>query len=370
MSRPLDRPERSRGISVRMKLTLSYAGLVVVAGCTLLTVGVLLLRFVPEGIVNTPGGGWAPNRSNLMEVFLRYAGWAFIGLVLFGLIGGWLLAGVVLRPVGQMTRVTRQVRDGLYETRIALSGRRDEFTELADAFDEMVSRVQRTIEEERRFAANASHELRTPHAIIRTMVEVAQANPDARDVDKVLSRVAVTNERASAIVESLLTLSRLGRGRSLALEPVDLAMTASWAVEGEQRNAADGRIRLHLAVEPVVIGGDRTLLEQLASNLVRNAVAYNLKGGSVWVSVRPTEAGAEFTVTNTGTPLDPALVATLTEPFVRGAGRARADGTEGSGLGLAVVESIVHAHVGTLHVSARTRGGLNVRVVLPAHLEH
>ena len=107
--------------------------------------------------------------------------------MLFGLVGGWLLAGVVLRPLDRITDAARRARDGDLDHRIALPGLRDELTDLADTFDAMLDRVEHTIDEERRFAANASHELRTPHAIIRTMVEVAQADPDGRDVDILLA---------------------------------------------------------------------------------------------------------------------------------------------------------------------------------------
>src|SRR3954447_5870415 len=127
MPRPmLPAPDASRpeGLSVRIKLTLSYAGLVLVAGVAMFAVGFLLLRFVPEGSLIVAGGGWAPNRSNLLEVFVRYALWAIAALGALGLVGGWLLAGIVLRPLDRITEVARQVRDGSLEQRIALPGPR------------------------------------------------------------------------------------------------------------------------------------------------------------------------------------------------------------------------------------------------------
>jgi two-component system sensor histidine kinase VanS len=238
---------RPRGLSVRIKLALSYAGFVVLAGVALLLVGVFLLRFVPEGAVFASTGGWAPNRSDLLEVLFRYTGWALALLVVFGLVGGWLLAGVMLRPLGRITDAARRVRDGEFSSRVTLPGRRDELTELADAFDAMLERVQHTIDEERRFAANASHELRTPHAVIRTMVEVARADPEGRDVEVLLERVASTNDRAIATTEALLTLARVGRGATLQTETFDLSALLADVIDDllpeASRRASDSTLR-------------------------------------------------------------------------------------------------------------------------------
>lgn len=354
--------DRPRGVSVRVKLALSYAGFLVVTGIALFVVGFLVLRFVPEGSLTVDGGGWAPNRTNLLEVFVKYAWWAMVALVVIGLVGGWLLAGAVLRPLDRITDAARRVRDGRLEQRVGLPGPRDELTDLADTLDAMLDRVEHTIEEERRFAANASHELRTPHAVIRTMVEVAQADPDGRDVDEVLRRVGAMNERAIATTEALLALARIGRGGNLEAGRVDLATIVVEAVEEERADATARGIRFSTALDPAEVTGDRTLLERLVANLVRNAVVHNVDGG--WVRVALTAGPrVELVVENGGPALDPALVATLTEPFVRGAGRTRA-AHDGSGLGLAIVASIVRAHRGDLAVTARPDGGLQVRVTL------
>lgn len=353
---------RPRGLSVRIRLTLSYAVFLVVAGIALFAVGFLLLRFVPEGSLTVSGGGWAPNRTNLLEVFVRYAWWAMGLLVVFGLVGGWLLAGVVLRPLDRITEAARLVRDGQLTKRVDLPGPRDELTDLADTLDAMLDRVEHTIDEERRFAANASHELRTPHTIIRTMVEVARADPDGRDVDVLLERIGATNDRAIATTEALLALARFGRGGALEVEPVDLAAIVSTAVDEERTDAAARGIQLETELAPAVVKGDRALLERLVGNLVRNAVVHNVDGG--WARVTVT-AGARpaLVVDNSGPSLTPEVVATLTEPFVRGAGRTR--GAGGSGLGLAIAASIVRAHHGELDVRALPGGGLHVSVVLP-----
>ena len=300
-------PESTRppGLSVRAKLTLSYAGLVIVAGAVMFAVGFLLLRFVPEGSLIVDGGGWAPNRSNLLEVFVRYAWWAIAALVAFGLLGGWVLSGVVLRPLERITDAARRARDGSLDHRIGLPGRRDELTDLADTFDSMLARVQHTIDEERRFAANASHELRTPHTIIRTMVEVAQADPEGRDVDVLLARIGATNDRAIAITESLLALARVGRGVEIQRTPIDLPALVAEGIELESTDAAARGVRLHLSASPVSVAGDRTLIERLVANVLHNAVVHNSPGGSVWVTVGADATSAVLSVENSGPVVEP-----------------------------------------------------------------
>ncbi|MFE1644662.1 sensor histidine kinase [Microbacterium sp. P01] len=353
---------RRPGLSIRVKLASSYAAFLVVAGIALFIVGFLLLRFVPDGNLSLDGGSWAPNRGDLLEVFVRYAWWAMALLAAIGLGGGWLLAGAVLRPLDRMTEGAALVRDGDLGHRIDLDGRRDELTDLSDTLDAMLDRVQRTVDAERVFAANASHELRTPHAIIRTLVEVAQADPGGRDVELLLRRIAATNERAIASAEALLTIARVEGGGALRTAPLDLAAVVSDTIEESKADAAARGIALTASIEPSVVNGDCVLLRQLASNLLGNALAHNVDGG--WVRVVLSTAGV-LTVSNGGPVLSGDVVATLTDPFVRGAGRARtAGGHDGAGLGLTIVASIVRAHAGTLSVTAPASGGLHVRVDL------
>ncbi|MFG6476949.1 sensor histidine kinase [Microbacterium sp. P06] len=359
---PVTRRPRSRGISVQTKLALSYAGFLIVGGIALLAVMLFLLRYVPNENLYLSTGEYVPNRDDLIDVFVKYAWWAMAGLIVFGLVGGWILAGLVLRPLERIADAARHVRDGRLDERVDLPGKSNELTDLADALDTMLDRVEHTVAEERRFAANASHELRTPHAIIRTMVEVAQADPAGRDIDVLLQRIGTTNDRAIVTTEALLTLARLGRGSALDTETIDLAALAAAALEDVQPEAAARSIRGHVSLPPTEVTGNRALLGLLAANLLHNAIVHNVDGGWVEVSVSPSG----LVVRNSGAVLDPGVAATLTEPFVRGAGRTRAaGGHDGAGLGLAIVASIVRAHGGALHVEALAGGGLEVRVVLP-----
>jgi two-component system sensor histidine kinase VanS len=289
-------------------------------------------------------------------------------LLVFGLLGGWLLAGRLLAPLSRITDATRLAATGSLSHRIRLPGRRDEFRELADAFDAMLARLEARVAEQRRFAANASHELRTPLAITRTLLDVARRDPD-RDTGALVDRLRAVNSRAIDLTEALLLLSRADQ-RSFTRERVDLSLVAEEAAEtllplAEQRGLT---VRTAGGVTPAV--GSRALLLQLTTNLVHNAIVHNLpERGSVWVRTSAHPGSAVLTVENTGQRLAPQVVATLVEPFVRGTGRARPDHA-GAGLGLAIARSITQAHDGTLTLAPRAAGGLRVTVHLPAAPPH
>jgi two-component system sensor histidine kinase VanS len=364
---PAEVRARRPGLPIRVRLTLSYAVFVVVVGVTFVVVGYLLLRFVPEGNLVDLDGGIAPNRSALLDVFVKYTSWALLLLAALGLGGGWILAGHMLRPLTRITDAARLARDGSLEHRIRLAGRQDEFADLADTVDEMLARLQLAFEEHRRFAANASHELRTPHAVIRTMLEVDRSGPRERDVDLLLSRIDEMNERSIVLTEALLSLSDAEHHQERLAE-LALAPVASAVVDELADTAARARVGLSARLEEGAVIGDPELLRQLVANLVQNAIVHNHADGWVRVSATTDGGGAMvLEVENTGERIDEATLATFTEPFTRGAGRTRrADARHvGSGLGLAIVASIARVHGATLGLSPREGGGLRVRVAFP-----
>jgi two-component system sensor histidine kinase VanS len=284
-------------------------------------------------------------------------------LLVFGLAGGWLLAGRMLAPLARITEATRIAGTGSLSHRIRLPGRNDEFRELADAFDAMLAQLEAHVEEQQRFAANASHELRTPLAITQTLLEVARNDPD-RDADELVDRLQFVNTRAIDLTEALLVLSRADR-RSFLREPVDLSLLAEEAVETLLPFAEERGASVEAAGDAAPTIGSSALLLQMTTNLVHNAIVHNLpERGKVWVTTRVDPAGAVLTVENTGEQLTPQRVATLAEPFQRGSSRIVADGA-GVGIGLAIVKSIVQAHDGTLTLAARADGGLLATVQLP-----
>src|SRR6187402_1082066 len=164
---------RAPGSSVRLRLTLSYAGFLMLVGVLLLAVvWVFLLRYVPDR------AEVMPNRSDLLRAFAPRAVAVLAFLLVMGLVGGWILAGRMLAPLRRITDATRLAATGSLSHRIRLEGRNDEFRELADAFDAMLARLEAHVAEQQRFAANASHELRTPLAITQTLLDVARNDPN------------------------------------------------------------------------------------------------------------------------------------------------------------------------------------------------
>lgn len=359
--------DRQPGLSVRLKLTLSYAGFVVLAGALLLgAVWAFLLRNVPRGETVIAHGSHifvSPSRGELLRDFGPAAAIVLAGLLIFGLLGGWLLAGRMLSPLTRITEATRIAGTGSLSYRIHLPGRQDEFRELADSFDAMLVRLEDQVEEQKRFAANASHELRTPLAITQAMLDVARQDPPEGSAE-LLDRLHVVNTRAIDLTESLLLLSRADQ-KSFTPADLDLSLLAEDAVESLLPLAERHGITIDVAAETAPTTGSGALLLQLVTNLLHNGIVHNLPDrGTVWVSTRPVPVGVVLMVANTGEPVAPALAATLVEPFQRGTERVRSD-QAGVGLGLAIVRSITRAHDGTLTVIPRPEGGLRVTVELP-----
>jgi len=354
---------RRPGLSARLKLTLSYAGFLAVAGALLLAVvWWYLLRYVPD---NSQGLLYvSPNRYLLVRIFFPAAAVAMVLLLVFGLVGGWILAGRMLAPLTRITDAARMAGNGSLSHRIRMKGRQDEFRELADAFDSMLGQVEAHVAEQQRFAANASHELRTPLAISRTLLDVARKDP-TRDRGELIERLHAVNTRAIDLTEALLLLGRGDRG-NFTRECVDLSLVAEEAAETLLSLAEQRRITLDVTGGAARTGGSAELLLRMVTNLVQNAIVHNLPaGGTVTVHTEAQGDTSVLRVENTGRRLAPELVPTLTEPFRRGTERVRTDEHPGVGLGLAIVQSIVRAHDGTLGLVPRPAGGLVVTVRLP-----
>ena len=365
--------DRAPGLSVRLKLTLSYAGFLMLAGALLLAaVWLFLLRYVPDRalLVNegTPIHGPFPIRSNLLHVFAPRAAAVLASLLVVGLLGGWFLAGRMLAPLARIRDATRMAATGSLSHRIQLEGRKDEFRELADTFDTMLARLEAHVAEQQRFAANASHELRTPLAITKTLLDVARNHPN-HDNGELVDRLHAVNTRAIDLTEALLLLSRADR-RSFTREHVDLSLIAEEATETLLPFAEKHGVTIETSGDMTATIGSHALLLQLTTNLMDNAIVHNLpEQGTVWVTTSVHPESVVLTVENTGEKLTAQLASTLAEPFLRGTERIHTDHA-GVGLGLAIVKSITQAHDGTLTITPRSAGGLCVTVQLPAAPPH
>ncbi|GAA1161690.1 VanSc-type vancomycin resistance histidine kinase VanS [Kribbella jejuensis] len=356
--------DREPGLSVRLKLAISYAGFLMVAGVFLLVAAWIgLMQFRSGGVVIMTTTYTFPHL--LWRSFAPVAAAVMAFLLVFGLVGGWILAGRMLDPLRRITEATRVAASGSLSHRIRMPGPKDEFRELADAFDAMLAQLETHVAEQQRFAANASHELRTPLAITQTLLDVAR-NDMTHDNDVLVDRLRAVNTRAIDLTEALLVLSRANQ-RSFSRERVDLSLIAEEATETLLPLAEKNGITIETSGEEAPTVGSPALLLQLTTNLVHNAIVHNLPdAGQVWVTTSVDTPTVVLTVENTGERLAPHVISTLVEPFQRGSERVRTDNHSGVGLGLAIVKSITRAHDGTLTVTPRPEGGLRVTVELPA----
>ncbi|WP_101255040.1 sensor histidine kinase [Streptomyces barkulensis] len=386
--------------TIRIRLTLLYGGMFLIAGMVLLAIIYLLaaqalkdgshLPFqiigvrdqTTDAVCSLPsradGGELTPQeltaavqqcmenqRQVALEALLNRSLMALLGLAVAAFAFGYVMAGRVLSPLERITRTAQRVAGSDLHRRIELDGPDDELKELADTFDQMLDRLDRAFTAQQRFVANASHELRTPLAINRTLLEVQLSDPGASpELVQLGKTLLATNERSEQLVEGLLLLAR-SENEIVDRKPVDLAEVASQAVEQARGEAEEGGVELRGVRQPAYVQGSGVLLERVALNLVQNAVRYNVPGDG-WVSVdtRAQPGQAVLVVENTG-PVVPAYeVDNLFEPFRR-LRTERTGSDKGVGLGLSIVRSVVRAHGGAVTARPREEGGLVVRVTLP-----
>lgn len=379
--------------SIRLRLTLVYAVVLVVACAGLLALNYLLLYRSLYRDINAPPpadiaalasdhppGGLANEKVQAYldeeaqadqlraDTLVSTAGASAVALAITAVVGlgaCWLVAGRVLRPLRTLTATTRRISGDRLDERIALAGPRDELKELADTFDEMVARLEASFASQRRFVADASHELRTPLAVVRTGAEVMLAKPQGTvdDWQAMAHRALTATGRAERLLDALLALARSDSG-VIAREPHDLAAVAAVAVSESDDEADRAGVEVTTDLRPVLVDGDAVLLDRLVRNLVDNAIRHNRPYGRVAVTTAEVGQQAVVAVENSGDAIAAEKVERLFEPFQRLASH-RPAGARSTGLGLAIVRSIVRAHDGTVTATPNAGGGLTVTVVLP-----
>ncbi len=298
-------------------------------------------------------------RRSMLDDLLFYAAITLAVTTLLAAYVGWLLAGRILKPIHRLTEAAKNAGENNLSQRLDLSGPRDEIRELGETFDAMLDRLEFAFNAQRRFIANASHELRTPLTVMRTAVDVVLAKRSPTREELVDMGIEVRDEvtNADALITSLLALAQNQHGPSVT-DRVDLANIVRHVVE----HTDFGDITVEVSTEEAPIECDRLLIDRLVSNLISNAVRYNVPNGRVSVSVTSAEDFAVLSVANTGPVVSPERVDEIFQPFTRLDERV---GTEGFGLGLALVESIASAHSGTVSALAPETGGLDVVVRIP-----
>jgi signal transduction histidine kinase len=267
-----------------------------------------------------------------------------------------------LRPVRDLVPVIANVGPQNLGHRLRPGPGRDELALLGRTIDEMMDRIAVGYEAQRRFAADAAHELRTPLAVQRTLIEVGLARTLTGDQVELLTRqLLATNERNERLIEGLLVLSESDRGLA-SRTPLRLDLITGAVLSAHQARADEAGITVTSRLHPRVVLGEQVLLERLVTNLVQNALKYNRPDGAIEVVVGDEPA---LLVVNTGDDVPPDEVAALFEPFRRRAG-TRIDHSGGAGLGLAIARSITRAHEGTIAASSTGHDGLRVWVSFPA----
>ena len=293
--------------------------------------------------------------------------WSIAGLGVATIVAGvlgWAIGGRILLPLHKVTAAARRASQESLGERINLDGPNDELHELADTFDEMLNRLDLAFASQRRFVANASHELRNPLTSMRTLIDVAMAKPDrtVEQLEKLVGRVREALDQSEALIDGLLTLARSDRGlTTYAL--VDLEAASQDAIDQVATAARVSNIVIDADLSPSPTVGDRVLLERLVANLLDNAVRYNLSGGWVKVVTTTDEDASCITVSNSGPLVPESALVSLLEPFTRLDGRV--SNGQGVGLGLSIVTSVVNAHHGHLHTEALPNGGMKISVRLP-----
>jgi signal transduction histidine kinase len=390
---------------IRLRLTLTYSVLFVLAGAMLLA---FTYVFVVRGLQSPAAGKVAPSLSASFErackqvmqaprtradhnligkcqaAFRRGVAvgaanqraeavhqlllYSLIGLAVIGLVSGligWLVAGRALRPVHAITSAARKASEENLGERLGLKGPHDELRELGEVFDGMLARLDAAFGSQRRFVANASHELRTPLTVMRTAIDVTLAKQErtVAQLEDMAAEVRAAVDRAEALIEALLTLARSDRG-VLTREDTDLAVLAEDALDAAAPAIRARSLRLETALGHAPTSGDGVLLERMVANLVDNAVRHNPAGGWLQVATGVRGNAAYLDVANGGPVLPADLVPQLFEPFRRADGHDEAG--DGAGLGLSIVRSVASAHAGSVVAAGRPAGGLELSVLLPA----
>jgi signal transduction histidine kinase len=387
--------------TARLRLTVLYGGLFLACGAALLAVTYALVERaivdppppslrgqnhfgvkISPGVVIVPAAGGADRGAKLMHGLetalageiahsdlrqvLIQAPIALAIVTVVALVLGWLVAGRVLRPLGGITAAARRISASNLNQRLSLRGPDDELKALGDTLDDLFARLEAAFEAQRHFVANASHELRTPVARERAMLQVALDDPGttAETWRSTTREVLASNAEQEDLIEALLTLASSQGGLEYR-EPVDLAAIASKVLRAPRPEIPRLGLRVEAATRPAALDGDPLLAERLVANLIANAMRHNVPGGSVEVATATRHGRAAFLVTNTGPVIPAAEVDRLFRPFHRQGGRSAHNGN-GHGLGLSIVRAIATAHGAAIDARARPEGGLHIQVSFPA----
>jgi signal transduction histidine kinase len=353
------------GRSLQARLTLFYAAGVFLAGIVVLAIVTLpfvgIQSTIPAHSSTSPaitgtGSGIGPD-----QLFVGSAV-ALALLIPIALAAGWFVAGRFLRPLRAITATAKAISAGNLHQRLDLGEPADELTELGSILDDLFARLEASFNAQRHFVANASHELRTPLAGLRTLLEVALADPDADagTLRSACQEALTLGGYQERLVHSLLALANSERGVT-RWDTLDLAHVVTGVLTSRRDQATEKGIDLAEHLTPAVTAGEPRLIESLVANLVDNAIRHNHPDGHVQVTTETSGPCASITVTNSGPVVPEDQLQRLFQPFQRLSPDRNSHHT-GYGLGLAIVNAVTQAHHATLTTTARPQGGLTITV--------
>lgn len=377
--------------TVRLRLALLYGGVFFISGVVLLALiyGAVAhthrayTQVLPAPLIGSSSSRAAPSplppgihtiKVSTVNALQRNADLhllAFVSLIALAIMAvasmgfGWLIAGRVLRPLRTITTAARNISATNLHQRLALEGPDDEFKELGDTFDGLLARLEQSFRSQRQFVANASHELRTPLARLKTLAQVALADPAANvaSLRAAHERVLVSEQQLEGLIDALLDLASSERSLEHR-EPVDLTAITEEVIAARSQEIDHRNLQLKAALDGAQVKGDRQLIERLVANLLDNAIRHNLTGGRIDVRTATTATGALLSVANSGAVIAPAELERLALPFQR-LGTERTSRDDGHGLGLSIVHAIAAAHAATINLRANPDGGLDIQVSFP-----
>jgi signal transduction histidine kinase len=373
--------------TARLRLTLWYGGLFLAFGTALLAVTYALVVQAFAG--NTAGNALCQrpglrcraigaqqalalalrDHAAVLHELLTRSATALAVMTVLAVALGWIVADRVLRPLRAITAAARQISAASLAERLALEGPDDELRQLAGTFNGLLARLEASFRAQRQFIANASHELRTPLARQRVISQVALADPaaSADSLRAAHERVLASGAEQQQLIDALLALAQ-GQAGLDTTEPVNLADVTRQVAAARRADADHRNLTVHLKLSPALTAGSPRLIEQLAANLVDNALRHNLAGGQVDISTQTVSSDAVLSVSNTGPAVPADAIGQLFRPFQRLC-TDRVSRSEGFGLGLSIVRAIADAHGASLTARPRPGGGLQIQAAFPgAHL--
>lgn len=324
-----------------------------------------LVEVGPDGACLVLGTSTGPALAELHRLAWILAG-VGLGLVAFGMAGGWWVAGHALRPIGEISATARQIAGGNRAKRIDVNETESELGQLAELLNQTFDKQDQAFEQQVRFTADASHELRTPLSVILTQIQLALARErkpeEYRETMETCQRAA---ERMKKLVNSLLELARVDSGEfQINLEECDLAAMANESLELIAPLAKERNATLRSSIAPIRAKADPARLGQVVVNLLYNAIQHNAAGVEVNLSLEQRGPLAVLRVADNGAGIPPEALPHVFERFYRG-DKSRAGSKNGSGLGLSISQAIVEAHGGKIRAENQNGHGAVFTVSLP-----